>query len=125
MAEKIFLIATYVKQPLDPGMTRFRGYVTDEKNVTYKEQIAIGRKVKNRDIAQAGIILDVLERKIVKATWKPNSTFDELWDYFESAYKDYLSPISQILNPPPEVIVSADNMDPTATISSDAGPIQG
>lgn len=96
---KMYVLAYYVKQPLINGSTRFAGYVKDSSNVSFQEQIVVASKIKDRDYQTAGIILDPINKKIVKNTWKPNSDFNSLWSYFTTNYESYLKPLNEIVNP--------------------------
>lgn len=106
---KMYVLAYYVKQPLVSGSTRFAGYVKDSSNVSFQEQIIVASKIKDRDYQTAGIILDPINKKVVKNTWKPNSDFASLWSYFTTNYESYLKPLNEIVNPV-QVEESVSNM---------------
>lgn len=96
---KLYLIAYYIGQPNDPSQTRFAGYLKD--NNSYQEQLAIAGKVKDRDLSMAGVILDMMDRRVVKCSWKPGASFNELWDYYRTNYKDHLKQVIDLVDPPP------------------------
>ena len=118
---KIYVIAYYVKQPLDIKQTRFAGYMKDESNVSYQEQLVVANKIKDRDYQSAGIILDAVNKKILKGSWRPTATFDELWDYFSKNYENYMKPLNELLNPtvvPGPVPVGTDTADASRVTTS-------
>jgi len=54
------------------------------------ELFAVAKKVKTREFSEASIIIDVAEQKVVKNRFTERS-FDELFAYFMTHYKDQIN----------------------------------
>jgi hypothetical protein len=121
---QIYVIAHYARQPNDPGSTRFPGYMKDQANTNYKEQVTVARKIKNRDYSSAGVILDAINRKVIKCSWNSGASFTELWDYFSKNYPNYMKPIEELLNPtePVQTVVGEQStVEAQTTVTSPSG----
>ena len=77
----MFLIARHmqtVRNPTNPKL----GMMTNES-------FHVSDKVKNKDLSEASIILDVANQKIIKNRF-PERTFNDLFLYFMTHYKDHI-----------------------------------
>lgn len=95
----IYLMAYYTAQPVHKGSTHFKGYMKDDANVHYNEQVIVARKIKDRDYQMAGVILDVMNRKVIKCSKQPAADYDGLWKYYTTNYADYLKPLLELTEP--------------------------
>ena len=99
MKKTIYLLATYYKVPRNPNLTAAKGYMSNPDNYTYNEQVSIATKIKNRDLTDCQVILDMEAQKVVKCSMNPGQTFEELYVYFARHYPKYMDIINQHLNP--------------------------
>ena len=67
MKKKLYLIATYFKVPRYPQNSSQKDFSKDEANWAFNENVEIARVIKNRDLAQANIILNLIDKKIGRA----------------------------------------------------------
>ena len=77
----MFLIARHTQTLRNPKNTA-QGMMTNES-------FHVTNKVKNKDLSEASIILDVAEQKIIKNRYSER-TFDDLFLYFMTHYKDHI-----------------------------------
>ena len=80
--KKCFLIATYISKPRDPSMTSVAGYLKDEKNVKFDEQVLVAKKVKPNELSTASVVLDLVNERVVKNV--------SLLEYYMRNYEDYI-----------------------------------
>jgi len=83
--KNVFLVAKYYAKPKNPKQTRFAGYVKDEDNMAWDEQVIVTSGLKNKDLDTSKIILNINEQKVVKNSFKNGRTFMELFKYFYEA----------------------------------------
>jgi hypothetical protein len=82
MHKKMFLVARYtevlknVKRPSD-------GFQNNES-------IVITKNLKDRDLSEASVILDVKNNKVIKNRYN-DRPFDELWIYYVTHYGEYIN----------------------------------
>ena len=82
MHKKMFLVARYtevlknVKRPTD-------GFQNNES-------IVITKNLKDRDLSEASVILDVKNNKVIKNRYN-DRPFDELWIYYVTHYGEYIN----------------------------------
>lgn len=96
MSKSIYLIAYYYIKPRTK-QTQVAGWMDNQDNVQYDEQIAIARKIKNRDLTTAKVILDLSNRTVYKNSWKSEVGFDDLFEHYYEGYSKYLDPVIQEL----------------------------
>lgn len=91
----IYLVASYSTSPRDPKQTRTAGYINNKDNVTWNEKMHITRGIKNKDLANARIILDISTQEVYKNTFADGVTegksFMELFEYFYKANPSYVA----------------------------------
>lgn len=121
----IYLVAYYFQKPANPRVKTARpGWMKEQNNVSWDEQVGITRYLKNRDITTAKVILDLANRKVVKNDWKRGQEFDELFEYFHRGYPEQTTKIMEQLHPEfsqPAVTVSSEpvrTIDTSNSISS-------
>lgn len=93
-----YIVAHYYARPSHQRVhTQKAGWMDNKNNLRYDEQITITKKLKNRDLDSAKIILDVLKRQVVRNSIGANKDFDELFDYFVKNYPDHMRPLVSAL----------------------------
>lgn len=88
--KKCFLIATYISKPRDPSMTSVAGYLKDEKNVKFDEQVLVAKKVKPNELSTASVVLDLVNERVVKNRYNNDATYVSLLEYYMRNYEDYI-----------------------------------
>lgn len=88
--KSIYLVAYYYQKPRSNRVrTQIAGWLNDQNNVSYDEQVAVTHNLRRRDESMASIILDLVNKKIVKNRWQSGRTFDELFDYYAKNYPQH------------------------------------
>jgi len=100
----IFLIARYVQRPKDPSMTRFKEYMKDPDNMQWDEQVQVAAKVRNKDMTEAQVILNLVEGKVVRNSFNDND-FPTLFKYFYEGYEQYIHDAVHAINPNLNLVV--------------------
>lgn len=95
----VYLMAYYSAQPINKKFTHQAGYMKLDSNVHHNEQVIVARKIKNRDLQLASVILDVMNKKVVKCSKQPAADYDGLWTYYTTHYADYLKPLIELTEP--------------------------
>lgn len=96
----IYLVAYYFQKPAHSRVrTQRAGWMKQNNNVSWDEQVAITKNLRNRDLTTARIILDMSAQRVVKNGWDNSRTFDELYDYFSTNYPQYTREIMERVNP--------------------------
>lgn len=88
--KSIYLLAQYISKPKDPHMTRIPGYITNPENLSYDEAVSFTVGLKDRDIIKSNVILNISEGMVVRNTFNSGKSYDELFDYFNEAYPEYM-----------------------------------
>jgi len=128
----VFLTAKYVSHPRNRSQTFRAGYMKDDSNVQYDEAIDITKGLKNRDLTEAKIILNINQQTVVKNSFDvdKNKSFMELFQYF---YVNSPEQISQALRevgieiatePRDEVVTPVDEVPTVAEVVEVAEPIE-
>lgn len=94
----IFLVAVYLKAPRDPRKTIHKGYINDDKNISYREKVTVTRGLKDRDLT-ADIILNLTQKTVHKCRFEDKNDWETLAAYYAKAYPDYF----KIIDPPVKV----------------------
>ena len=95
---KIYLVAFYFMRPKNQRVrTNVPGWIKDQNNITWDEQIAITTKLKNNDLTTAKIILNLTDKSVMINGWNGNKDFDELFDHFYKNYKKDIHPVVERL----------------------------
>ena len=77
-----YCVVTYLKQPTDAG---------------YNESITLHTKLKSKELNRASIILDFVDRKVVKARLQAGTSIPKDWDNIVGYYKENYTDIIQRL----------------------------
>lgn len=85
----LHLIATYTARPRDPSKTKIAGYMKDPANIVYDERVEFSIGTKTKDI-NAGVILNLTKREIIKNNFNPDATFEDVVKYYCKAYPEYM-----------------------------------
>jgi hypothetical protein len=96
MAKTKYLICIYKMVPVRPSITQIPNWQKDPANVQYDEQIFFDSKIRSKDDG-ASLILDLEKKIIEKNRLDPKLTYDQSFDYFYKAYKQYMDPVLQAL----------------------------
>ena len=83
-----FLVATYLKAPRDKSKTHKKGYMNDDKNISYSEKVTITVGLKDRDLT-AGIILNLTQKTVHKCNFGGKNDWETLADYYAKGYPNY------------------------------------
>lgn len=113
--KSIYLVAYYFQRPSGPRVkTNRAGWLNEEKNSSWDEQVSLTKSLSNRDMSTAKIILDLTQQRVVKNGWLNNRHFDDLFKYFQSGYPQYTTKVMQEINPG----YFESNQIPTKTIDT-------
>jgi hypothetical protein len=93
--KEIFLVATYLKAPREAGKTIHKGYMNDDKNISYREKVTITRGLKDRDLT-AGIILNLTQKTVYKCHFDGKNDWETLAQYYAKSYPEYF----KMIDPP-------------------------
>ncbi len=96
----IYLVAYYFQKPSNNRVkTQLAGWMKNNNNVSWDEQVAITKNLRNRDISTAKIILDMRNQRVVKNGWGTSQSFDDFYDYFNKSYPQYTKEVMEQVNP--------------------------
>ena len=93
----IYLIANYVARPKNPRQTSQPGYMKDPNNIQYDEQVFIARGFRDRYL-QNSIVLDLSEERVIKNSFTPGKSFNELFSHFHEGFGEYIEQTVNDLN---------------------------
>jgi hypothetical protein len=95
--KNIYLLATYVARPKNPRQTSRAGYITDPGNIQYDENLAIVRGFRDRYLKNH-VVLDLTEERVIKNSFTPGKTFEELFEHFHEGFAEYIEQTVNDLN---------------------------
>ena len=90
-------MATYVARPKNPRQTSRAGYMQDPNNIQYDENVAIVRGWRDRYMQQS-VVLDLTNEKVVKNSFTPGKTFEELFKHYHEGFGEYIEQTVNDLN---------------------------
>lgn len=99
MAKSIFLVAHYYMRPRGRATTQIKGWMSNNDNLQYDEQVAITRNLKKSDLSTAKIIMDLTKKSVVRNGWNNLDDFDKLFGYFHEGYPQYTTTVMHELDP--------------------------
>lgn len=101
MSQKsIYLVAYYYQKPLDRRVkTNKAGWMKNPQNVSYDEQVALTKVLKNKDLERAKIILDMTKKIVIRNGLADNRNFDDLFVYFSKGYPEQTKKVMEQLDP--------------------------
>jgi len=86
------VVVRYAMKPRKGVHTNQKGWMDDDKNVQWDETFGMTVGLKQKDLLEAQVILDIDDHKIVK-NWKSdnNETFETLLEYYLKNYTEYMA----------------------------------
>lgn len=93
----LYLIAFYYKKPKQPNKSIVKGYINNKENFNYEEKVAFSKKLKNSDISNASVILDLFNQKLIQNNINPSATFSDTLSYYYSNYSDHFKKLGLIV----------------------------
>lgn len=92
-------MAYYSARPKDPKRTKEKGYMKDPVNFDYDESINITRGLKNKDVINARVILNLNQQQVTKNTFNDNNDFPTLLAHYQEGYPKYINPLLGMIYP--------------------------
>ena len=88
----IFLVANYISAPKNRKQTFRKGYMKNDDNVSFNEQVVVTRGLKDRDLT-AAIILNLTQQKVMKCRFELGEVNDweTLANYYAKGYPQYMT----------------------------------
>ena len=83
--KEIYIVAQYYGKPRDPKMTRVAGYMADENNVIWDERIDVTAGLKQKDLLNSKVVINISTQEVVKDSFRSGKSFEELFSYFYDA----------------------------------------
>lgn len=87
----IYLLVKYIEHPKDPARTKEPGYMKDPANVRFDEQVKIVVGIKDKELLQHNVILNLTESKIVRNSFEAKQDYDTLYNYYLQHYESYIT----------------------------------
>ena len=83
----LYLVAYYYQRPSGRHVRTTRpNWMKVEGSTAWDEQVALTKNLKNKDFTTAKVILDMLNKRVVKNDWGTSRDFGELFLYFHKGY---------------------------------------
>ena len=96
----LYLVAYYYQRPDNPRVrTQIPGWMKQEGNLSWDEQVQMTTRLRNRDHSMAKVILDLGKKTVVKNSWDSGKSFDELFEYYRKNYPKYTEELATKLYP--------------------------
>lgn len=96
--KNVYLVAYYMAKPKHSRIkTQVKGWMDNQDNVSYEEQIAVTNKLKTNDLSTAKVILDLVNQTVYRNSWNNGKSFTELFSHYYTGYSKYLEPVMQQL----------------------------
>jgi hypothetical protein len=89
--KNIYLIAKYYARPRKPNATIYPGYMKDQANISWDEQITITRGLKNKDLLESKVTLNITTQEVERNSFQNGKPFYELFEYFYKANPQEIS----------------------------------
>jgi hypothetical protein len=89
--KKVHLVAQYFARPRKKHATAVAGYMKDVNNIQWDEQVNITVGLKDRDLVNSRIVLNISDQSVVKNSFQTGKTFMELFQYFYTASPQEIS----------------------------------
>jgi hypothetical protein len=86
-----------VAKPKNPRQTSRAGYMQDPNNIQYDENVAIVRGWRDRYMQQS-VVLDLTNERVVKNSFTPGKTFEELFAHYHEGFGEYIEQTVNDLN---------------------------
>lgn len=98
MTQSIYLVATHYVRPKDRVNTAKKGWMDNPANVQVDETMTVTRGLKKRHNSESSIILDLMNRKVVKDN-RTTKDYGQLIRYFAMNYTQQLVPVLGQVDP--------------------------
>lgn len=96
--KKVYLVAYYFMRPKNQRVkTHIAGWLKNENNISWDEQIALTTKLKEKDLTTAKVIMNLSDRVVIRNSVNNNKDFNELFDHYYKNYKKDLHPVVENL----------------------------
>lgn len=97
------IVVRYTMKPKPGVKTEIKGWMNDDNNIQWDEAFAMTVGLKNKDLMEAQVILDIDDNKIVK-NWKTDedSSYEKLIEYYLKNYAKYMTDFISATNKLPE-----------------------
>lgn len=95
----MYLTAQYVMKPTGIMSTSAKGFWSNPHNYHFEERVQITRHLRDSDLKGANVILDLARKEVMKCRARKEDpisakqTYDEIYDYFYTHYKEYLDKV--------------------------------
>lgn len=94
-----YLVARYVLRPKRPSVTVQKGWQNNPGNLSWDEQVGFFDKVKDKDLANWQVILDLTNQRVIKSQSPSNydgslftdRDYSKLFDHFKEHYGDQIN----------------------------------
>lgn len=95
----MYIVAYYYQKPKHNRIrTAQPGWMKVSGNTAWDEQVTVTKKLRNKDISTSKIILDLVNKRVVKNDWGGSREFVEMFKYFRHSYPQY-NDIMRTLDP--------------------------
>lgn len=120
--KSVYLVAYYTIKPKTSRVnTSQKGWMDNQDNVAWDEQISIATRLKTKDLTMAKVILDLQGRTVYRNSWNNGKGFDDLFEHYYNGYQKYLDPVikqlgyemvknEQIVDTPAEVFTQNETI---------------
>ena len=98
MTQSIYLVATHYVRPKERVNTAKKGWMDNPANVQVDETMTVTKGLKKRHNAEGSIILDLLNRKVIKDN-RTTKDYGQLIRYFAMNYTQQLVPVLGQVDP--------------------------
>ena len=95
--KNIYIVANYVARPKNPRLTAQPGYMSDPSNIQYDENLSIVRGFRDQYL-KSHVVLDLTEERVIKNSFTPGKTFEELFTHFYEGFGEYIEQTVNDLN---------------------------
>lgn len=89
MKKKIYLVISHYTKPKFKESSRVAGWMNSQGLVQHDEELAVKTRIKNSDLTQSSIILDLTESKVVMSKFGDRD-YAKLLDYALKHYQSYI-----------------------------------
>lgn len=103
----MFLLAKYYLRPRHPNRTATKDYWKHDDAGQLDEQVSFSRKLRDKDVQNYNVILDLDNKKIVKCVIDQfNGTdYDRMFEYFKRNYPQHLAAVTTNPSVTPDEVV--------------------
>jgi hypothetical protein len=91
MSNNMFIVAKYLQTLRNPHDANKQDIGKKHSAWQNNEEVYCRRNLKPRDLAEAAVIIDVRNQKVLKNRFGDNHDFAELYKYYLTHYADYIN----------------------------------